>query len=115
MNSKLANAWFDAFRDRDISKLQLADDFVHTSPYGEIRGREAYLNLVRENSEAFFGPTIEILDVIEDGDKAAVRYLVNGNAACDCIYVRDGLVSEIYSYYHVGEKPLLYDEWRNQK
>lgn len=115
MNRKLADAWFDAFRDKDITKLHLAEDFVHTSPYGEIRGRDAYLNLVRENSEAFFGQKIDILDVIEVGDKSAVRYLVNGNPACDCIYIRNGLISAIYSYYHVGEKPVLYDEWRNRE
>lgn len=65
MNRKLVDAWFDAFRERDISKLELAEDFVHTSPFGEIRGREVYLDLVRENSEAFFSPRIEILDVLE--------------------------------------------------
>ena len=113
MNRKVVDAWFDAFREKDISRLELAEDFVHRSPYGEIRGRDAYLYLVRENSEAFFGPTIEILDVIEGGDRFAARYLVDGNPACDCIYVRNGLISEIYSYYHVGERPLLYDEWRN--
>lgn len=112
MNRKLVDAWFDAFRTKDISKLELAEDFVHTSPFGEIRGRDVYLALVRENSEAFFSPTIEILDVFECGGRFAVRYLVNENPACDCIYVRNGQISKIYSYYHVGEKPVLYDTWR---
>jgi hypothetical protein len=112
VNRELVDNWFDAFRDRDISKLELAEDFVHRSPFGEVRGRQVYLDLVRENSEAFFGPTITILDVIEGGDRFAVRYLVNENSACDCIYVRNGQISEIYSYYHVGEKPTSYDDWR---
>lgn len=107
MNRDIVDAWFDAFREKDISKLNLAEDFVHTSPFGEIKGREAYLELVRKNAEAFFGPTIEILDVIEGGDRFAVRYLVDGNPACDCIYVQGGEISEIYSYYHVGAKPVL--------
>jgi len=109
MNRKTVDAWFDAFREKDISKLKLAEDFVHSSPFGEIKGRKAYLDMVRENEEAFFSPKLEILDVFDDGDKFAVRYLVNGNPACDCIYVRDGKISKIYSYYHVGEKPALYD------
>jgi hypothetical protein len=111
---KFVDAWFGAFRDRDISKLErtLAEDFAHTSPYGVIRGRQAYLDLVRENSEAFFSPVIEILDVIEGDDEFAVRYLVDGNPACDCIYVSDGQITEIYAYYHVGEKPALYDTWQ---
>ena len=107
MNRNLVDAWFDAFRERDISKLELAEDFVHTSPFGEIRGRKAYIDLIEENSEAFFSPTLEILDVLECGVKFAVRYLVNGNPACDCFYVRSGQISKIHSYYHVGEKPVL--------
>lgn len=111
MSKKLVEAWFGAFREKDISKLEstLAEEFVHTSPYGEIKGRQAYLDLVRENSEAFFSPTIQILDVFESGDKSAVRYLVDSNPACDCIYGRNGQISKIYSYYHVGKKPILYD------
>jgi hypothetical protein len=105
VNRKLVDAWFNAFREKDISRLELAEDFVHASPYGEIKGREAYLDLVRANSEAFFSPTIEILDVFECGDKFAVRYLVNGNPACDCLYVQNDQISRIHSYYHVGQKP----------
>ena len=105
MSSEVVNGWFEAFRLRDLSKLKLAEDFVHASPYGEINGRETYLNLVNENSEAFFSPVIEILDVLECGDRYAVRYLVNQNPACDCIYVQEDQISRIYSYYHVGEKP----------
>lgn len=107
MSSNLAEAWFDAFRNKDLSELELAEDFVHTSPYGEIKGRKAYLDMVRENSEAFFSPVIEILDVFECGDKFAVRYLVDKNPACDCIYVRNDQISKIYSYYHVGKKPVF--------
>jgi NAD(P)H-nitrite reductase large subunit len=113
MNRALVDAWFAAFRERDISKLVLAEDFVHASPYGEIKGRDAYLDLVKENAEAFFAPVIEILDVIEGGDRFAARYLVDGNPACDCIYVRDGEISKIYSYYHVGKRPVMYNEWQD--
>lgn len=111
MSRNLVDAWFDAFRTKDISKLELAEDFVHSSPFGEISGREAYLELVRENAEAFFSPKIEILDVFECGDKYAVRYLVDENPACDCIYVRGGEISRIHSYYNVGQEPASYDDW----
>lgn len=105
MNRKLVDDWFGAFRERDLSKLALSEGFVHASPFGEIKGRQTYLDLVEENKDAFFSPTIKIVDVIEGGDRFAVRYLVNGNPACDCIYVHKGQISRIYSYYHVGEKP----------
>ena len=109
MSRELVDAWFGAFRTEDISILEraLAENFVHTSPFGEIKGKDVYLNLVRENSEAFFSPTITILDVLECGNKSAVRYLVDDNPACDCIYVSNGQIAAIYSYYHVGEKPIL--------
>lgn len=113
MSRNLVDAWFEAFGEKDISKLELAEDFVHTSPFGEIKGRQVYLDLVRENSEAFFSPTIKILDVFECGDKFAVRYLVDENPACDCIYIQDGQISKIFSYYHVGEKPDLYNTWQD--
>ena len=110
MSKQLADAWFEAFRAKDVDQLEraLAEDFMHTSPYGEVRSREAYVTLVRENPEAFFSPVIEILDMIESDDSVAVRYLVSGNPACDCIYGRDGAITAIYSYYHVGPKPAMY-------
>ena len=109
MSRQLAEAWFAAFRNKDIAQLErtLAEDFVHSSPFGEIKPRQAYLDLVRANPEAFFSPLIEVLDMFDCGDKVAVRYLVNNNPACDCIYVRDGQIAEIFSYYHYGEKPTM--------
>lgn len=105
MSRALVDSWFDAFRQKDISKLILAQDFTHSSPFGVIEGRDAYLGLVKENPEAFFSPVLDVIDVIEGDGKYAVRYLVNGNPACDCIYVQDGEISAIHSYYHYGEKP----------
>lgn len=101
----IANAWFAAFRERRIESAPLAGDFVHTSPFGAIEGRSAYLDLVRANQEAFYGPTIEIVDVVEQPTVAVVRYLVDGNPATDWIYSDDGEITAIYSYYHVGPPP----------
>lgn len=111
MSRHVVDDWFAAFRERDTSKLRLADDFVHASPFGEIHGATAYLDLVEGNSEAFFSAAIEIEDLLECGDKYAVRYLVNGSPACDCFQIRDGVIVRIDSYYHVGPPPPQYDEW----
>lgn len=104
-NREIAESWLAAFQSRDISKLVLADDFVHTSPFGEIRGKNAYLDLVRANEEAFFSNTIKVIDFLDGDDRFAVRYLVGNMAACDIIYVRDGKIAEVFAYYHYGEKP----------
>lgn len=105
MSRELIDSWFDAFRERDISKLRLAAHFVHSSPFGDIEGRDAYLALVEANAEAFFSPTLEIIDVIGSGSAFAVRYLIDGNPACDCIYVERDEISRIHSYYHYGKRP----------
>jgi ketosteroid isomerase-like protein len=109
MSTQLAEAWFAAFRGKDIAELErlLTEDFAHTSPFGEIKPRQAYLDLVRANPQAFFSPVIELQDIFDCGDKVAVRYLVNDSPACDCIYARDGQIAEIFSYYHYGEKPTM--------
>ena len=111
MGRQLVDRWFNAFRNRDISTLErdLAEDFVHTSPFGEIKGKDAYLELVRTNAEAFFNHTINILDVFDCGDKIAVRYIVDEMPVCECHYVEDGKISKIYAYYHFGSKP----DWQN--
>ena len=105
MAKALVENWFEAFKQRDISLLQLAEDFNHSSPFGIIKGKQAYLDMISQNEEAFFSPSLEILDTFECGDKYAVRYLVNGNPACDCFYIKDGFISQIHSYYHFGQKP----------
>ncbi|MEM7532009.1 MAG: nuclear transport factor 2 family protein [Chloroflexota bacterium] len=105
MSRAVIDGWLDAFRTKDISKLELTEDFVHTSPFGEIKGRQAYLDLTMANPDAFFSSTITTLDVLDCGDKFAIRYLVDDMPACDCIYVRDGQIAEIHSYYHYGEPP----------
>ncbi len=109
MSKQLAEQWFEAFRNKDIVKLEstLAEDFVHSSPFGEVNSRQAYVDLVKANPVAFFSPVIEIQDILESGDKVAVRYLVSGNPACDCIYAEDGKIAKIYSYYHYGDKPTM--------
>ena len=105
MKTIVLEGWFDAFRKRDVSRLRLSEVFTHSSPFGVIEGRQAYLDLVAANEEAFFSPELQIQDVFECGDRLAVRYLVNGNPACDCFYLQGDEIAAIYSYYHYGEKP----------
>lgn len=104
-NKKIAEDWFGAFQTKDISKLKLAVDFVHISPFGEVNGRETYLNLIKESPEAFFSSEIKIIDIFDCEDKFSIRYLVDDRPACDCIYIENGEIKKIYSYYHFGEKP----------
>ena len=103
----IADGWLNAFINKDVSRLVLADDFVHASPFGKVHGREAYLGMVRANEEAFFSQPIEIQDVFDCGDKFVYRYMVGDMEACDCIYITNDEITEIFSYYHFGEKPVM--------
>ena len=107
MNREIAESWLVAFQAKDISLLQLADDFVHTSPFGEVRGKDVYLELIRANEDAFFENSIDVIDFLDCGDRFAVRYVVGEMRACDVIYVRDERIAEVHSYYHFGERPVL--------
>lgn len=107
MSKALVEAWFEAFRVKDMSVVALAEAFTHTSPFGVVQGRQVYLDMVVANADAFFGNPLTLIDIFGEGDKFAARYLVGEMAACDCFYIRDGEIAEIYSYYHMGEVPTL--------
>ena len=115
MNREIADAWLQAFIEKDLTNLKLAEDFVHTSPFGAIRGRDIYLEIVRANEEAFFSQSIDMVDVFRGpeslpgivGEKFVYRYRVGEMDACDCVYIQNGQIAEIFSYYHFGEKPVM--------
>lgn len=108
MSREIAESWLGAFQAKDISLLKLADDFVHTSPFGEVHGGDTYLDLIRTNEEAFFSNPIKVVDFVDGGDRFIVRYVVGDMPACDWIYVQDEMISRVFSYYHFGEKPVLW-------
>lgn len=98
----MARTWLRAWDTHDLSLLRLAPDFVHTSPFGRIEGAEEYLRIVEPMSRRSVR-RIRVKDVIEAGDRAAITYELEtpaGNVdACDWVYVQDGLIREVNSYY----------------
>ena len=107
MIEQLIRNWFTIWENGEFENLQLTQTFTHTSPYGVIEGKEAYLNMVRANKEAFLGNTFVIIDQVIDKDKACVRYSLN-NAdfsmdVAEWFYIKDNLIDAIVSYYNVGK------------
>jgi SnoaL-like domain len=98
----LARTWLRAWDTGDLSLLRLAPDFVHTSPFGRIEGREEYLRIVEPMSRKSV-VAIRVKDVIEGDGKAAIAYELETSAgtveACDWIFVENGLIREINAYY----------------
>lgn len=110
MNIKtLVKTWFAKWEEGDFYQLPVTENFSHTSPYGTIQGKQAYLNLVEENKDKFLNHHFEIHDELYAEGKACVRYTaVQGDFKLDVSewhYEKDGLLHEIIAYYHIeGEK-----------
>lgn len=99
--------WFAAWDTGSTDSLPITDDFKHTSPFGTIEGKKAYLDLVEKNQDKFLGYHFEIHDRLHGDNHACVRYTaVQGDFGLDVsewYYFRDGLIAEIIAYYHIGE------------
>lgn len=102
--AELARGWIEAWIRMDLDWLRerLATDFVHTSPFGRLEGRDAYLETVEPMARASV-MSLVILDVIADGDRAVVRFenrTPHGVVeTCDWVHVEDDRLQEIRSFY----------------
>ena len=100
--ASMARTWLLAWDTGDLTLLELAPHFVHTSPFGRIEGADEYLRVVEPMSRKSV-VSIEVKDVIEDGDRAAITYELETPkgtvAACDWVFVEGDRIREVYSYY----------------
>lgn len=104
----LITQWFEKWESGDYLNLPVTEDFKHTSPFGTIEGKQAYLDLVKGNEDKFLGQTFELHDSIYARDKACVRYTAKQGEdfsldVSEWYYVKDSLIEAIVSYYHIGE------------
>jgi len=102
--TKLATGWIEAWirMDMDWLRSRLAPDFVHTSPFGRLEGREYYLDTVEPMARKSV-QELRIIDVIADGNKAAVWFENHTPGgvipSCDWVRVENGMIMEIQSFY----------------
>lgn len=103
----LVKDWFDTWGDGDFQNLPIAVNFKHTSPFGTINGKSAYLDLVTANKEKFLGYQFDIVDAIYEDQKACVRYIASQTdfklEVSEWHYIQDNLIGEVVAYYHIGE------------
>ena len=104
----LVKIWFDKWEQGDFLNLPISESFKHTSPFGTIEGKKAYLDLVGKNKDKFLGQTFEVHDGIYDQNKACVRYTARQGEdfnldVTEWYQIRDDLIQEIIAYYHIGE------------
>lgn len=103
-SAELATGWIEAWIRMDIDWLRerLAPDFVHTSPFGRLEGRDHYLETVEPMARKSV-QELEIKDVVAAENRAAV-WFENRTAkgvipSCDWVRVEDGKIKEIQSFY----------------
>lgn len=109
MNSKeIVSDWFHKWEKGRYRELPLTDDFRHTSPFGTIEGKDAYLKIVEENKDKFLGQTFEIHDGFYGENHACVRYTARQGPdflldVSEWYYFEGELIDRIVAYYHIGE------------
>ncbi len=103
-SAELAMGWIEAWIRMDIEWLRqrLAPDFVHTSPFGRLEGRESYLATVEPVARKSV-MQLTVKDVIASGDQAAVwfenRTPKGTIPSCDWVRVENDMIKEIRSFY----------------
>ena len=109
MMKDLVEKWFHLWASGDYQSLPLSDDFSHTSPFGTIESKKAYLDLVAENEDKFTGYEFILHDQIFEDHRACVRYTaVQGEDfkldVSEWYYPgSDGQIGKIIAYYHIGD------------
>ena len=100
--AELARTWIDLWNEGHPDEIPLAEDFVHNSPYGRVKGRSNYLNWVKPLAEKNVAD-LRIKRIISEKNIAAIHFemlTANGTIqVCDWVTVRDGQILEIYSFY----------------
>lgn len=119
-SAELAVGWIEAWTRMDIDWLRerLTPEFVHTSPFGRLEGREHYLQTVEPLARKSVRE-LEIQRVIASGDQAAI-WFENRTASgvvpsCDWLTIENGMICEIQSFYDSGKvrEVLSSDEQRD--
>ena len=102
---KLVKDWFERWENGDFMNIPVSDNFRHTSPYGIIKGKKNYLDLIEANRDKFLGHRFEIHDEIYDAHRACVRYTaIQENFRLEVSewhFTKNGLIQEIIAYYNI--------------
>lgn len=103
-SAELARGWIEAWIRMDMEWLRerLAPDFVHTSPFGRLEGRDPYLETVEPMARKSVQELV-IRDVIASGNQAAIwfenRTPKGVVDSCDWVRIENDRIQEIRSFY----------------
>jgi hypothetical protein len=101
----LVNEWFEKWENGEFIDLPLSENFIHTSPYGTIEGKKAYIDLIVANINKFLGHRFEVHDAIYEKNKACIRYTaIKENFSLDVSewhYVKGKRIDKVVAYYNI--------------
>jgi hypothetical protein len=101
----LVQKWFECWEQGNLEQLPIADDFKHTSPYGTIKSKAAYLEIVKANRDKFLGHRFVMHDVFYGPDMACIRYSAIKEdfrlEVSEWHYMDNDLIHEIIAYYNI--------------
>ncbi|WP_299278478.1 hypothetical protein [uncultured Psychroserpens sp.] len=113
MNSEqLVNIWFEKWNSGDFMNLPITYSFEHTSPFGIVKGKKAYIDLIKEkekeNETKFLGYSFELQDTLYKLESACVHYTARqGPDFCldvsEWYYFKNNLIDKVIAYYHIGD------------
>lgn len=94
--------FYQAYRTGAWDRVPVAEDVVHVSPMGEVRGRAEFL---RRCTGPDFLADIRVVREIAAGDTVCVEILIDGPSpfrACEWHVVRDDRITSIHAYFDRG-------------
>ncbi|MEY8021668.1 nuclear transport factor 2 family protein [Muriicola sp. SD30] len=105
---EVVSDWFNKWETGDFMNLPITDEFEHTSPFGTIRGKDTYLELVKKNKDKFLNQSFTLHDSFYGNYKACVRYTASQGKdfkleVSEWYYFKGDLIDKIAAYYHIGE------------
>ena len=105
MSKHIIDQWFTSWETGNFQDIPITDSFTHTSPYGTIKGKQAYLELVANHTEKFLGHQFMIHDILCESLHACVRYTAKKDQqeleVSEWYYFKDGLINHIVAYYNI--------------
>jgi hypothetical protein len=101
-SAQLARAWIQGWIDGKPDDIPLATDFVHTSPYGTVKGREKYLEWVKPMAAENVA-NLEIIKILGGEGEAVIWFEMTSPGgvvpSCDWVEVENGEITRITSFY----------------
>lgn len=107
-SERLARAWIDGWKAGKPEEIPLASDFIHTSPFGVVKGREEYLAKTKPMA-AKNVVSLEVVNTLSGEGESAIWYEIttpNGLLqACDWVQTSNEVIVSITSFYDPTDLP----------